>query len=207
MANPFEKNYIEPAKETNYLKFTEEKSYLFRILTPKTEVITYFLEFIEPEPKKFKKIVYKDNGDGISPVGMNTDPTKQPKLTWCMLIWNRDAQKVQIWEVTQKTIRSYLHSIVSGKIKNDWTKFDIQITKTGKEKETKYNFINGDNEDLTEEEKNQINKELSGIRLQAMEEGKDPFDLDTVDELLDKAANQSELPNVDVQDLEVKMPF
>jgi hypothetical protein len=83
MSNPFSAGYKEPKQASKYLKFTDEGSYLFRILTPKTEVITYFSEFIEDNDGKNKKIVYEDMDD----------IPKMKKEGMLVRLWNPEKKK------------------------------------------------------------------------------------------------------------------
>lgn len=200
MANPFTNGYIEPSTPSNYLKLTEG-SHLFRILTPKSEVLSYFVEYTENPNDKSKniKIVTRDNGDGKQPAGT--------KKVWACLVYNYDQDKVQIAEFPQKSIQNWLFTIASGKIKNDWTKFDIQITRTGQALDTEYTPIMGDTCDLEPELVKEINKQKDLISLKAMEYGKDPFDTNFV--LNESISVQDEdLPNVEDIDLsQATMPF
>jgi hypothetical protein len=208
MANPFSNGYIEPSTPSNYLKLTEG-SHLFRIITPKTEVISYFVEYKEnPEDKtKNIKIVTKDIGDGNQPKGT--------KKVWSLLVFNKDQQKVQIAEFPQQSIRDYLFNIAKGKIKNDWTKFDIQITRTGQALDTVYSIVPDDNSELTPEEQKIVKSESRLIQLQAMEYGKDPFDqsldlslLESVKPPLIEEVFADDLPNPEEIDISgIKMPY
>lgn len=171
MANPFSQNYSEPTQVGNYLKLTEGV-HLIRILTPKEEVVSYFTEFVETPDGKRQKICYPDLGNGQMPLSSTGEPTK---LVWSFVIYNKDLKKVQVAEFSQKAIRSFLYSIASGKIKNDWSKFDIQITRKGQGLDTEYTLLAGDTEELTHEEREICVASYSQINLQAMEVGEDPF--------------------------------
>lgn len=187
MANPFATGYREPQAQNNYLKFKDEGSYVVRILTPKNEVLTYFTCFTDEN----KKIILEDKGDGLVPTKPE-DAKEAPKLVWAVAVYNVDIKKVQVWEIPQSSIRQFLFSTASGKIKNDWTKFDLQITKTGQGMETNYSLIADDSRELTKEEKDIIAN--TPVNLSAMEKGEDPFAVSSVpDEVLDG--------------VETKMPF
>jgi len=185
MSNPFSKNYIQPIKIQNYLRFNEEGSYLFRIITPKESVVSYYKGFIDnPEEGQAKVWTAPDNQDGKMPIVPDNINLRKwdkkdsgYKLYWAFVVYNLDTQNIQIWDISQKVFRDYLFSIASGKIKNDWTKFDIQVTKTGQKTDTTYNIINNDNQELTKEAQKIIKE--SYVNLEAMEKGGDPFDEDT----------------------------
>ncbi len=179
MANPFQENYKTPAQNSKYLKFPDEGSYLVRVLTPKTEVVTYFAEFLKDAEDKIKKFVHEDKGDGTVPPSAKPELGKPPKLSWAVVALDRtdpENEELKIWEIPQKSIQDFLFSIASGKIKTDWSKFDIQITKKGQKLETKYFFQSDDAEDLTKTLQAKVDEELSKINLKALEEGNDPFE-------------------------------
>jgi len=215
MANPFATGYIEPSAQNNYLKFDEEGSYLFRIITPKTEVVSYFRGFIEnPAEGEPKKLILPNNGDGLYPsipkgVKLKVFGTENPiKLVWAVKVFNIDIQKVQVWEVSQASIRKSLFAIGSGKLKNDWTKFDIQITKTGQKTETQYTLITGDTRELTNDELDIINS--TPVDLSAIERGEDPFDVASKSKVVEQLNRDIELPEISDEELDqvqTQMPF
>ena len=191
--NPFSTDYKSPESSNttnnNYLKFSTEGSYVFRILTPKTQVLTYYRGFTTPEDGKSKKFIIKDDGSGIFPkipegielktftrIDQKTGKATQSKpisLVWAFKVFNQDSKKVQIWEVSQKSIQTVLTSIAGGKLKNDWSKFDIQITKTGEKTNTEYSLIAGDTAELTPADLKIIDNTPVDIML--LETGEDPF--------------------------------
>lgn len=199
MANPFTNGYREPQAQSNYLKFKEEGSYVVRILTPKTEVVTYFTCFTDEN----KKIVLKDNGDGQTP-NKPIEAKENPKLVWAVKVLNLDNQKVQVWEIPQSGIRQFLFSIATGKIKNDWTKFDLQITKTGQGLDTTYSLMADDTRPLTEQEL--VTIETTPVNLLAMDQGGDPFD--TSKSAVVASLNKDiEVPDINIEDMNIQMPF
>jgi hypothetical protein len=171
LKSPFSSDYVEPKLPSNYLKLIEGQ-HLFRILSKKDEVLNYFVEFIDGEDGKTKKVIYPDLGDGSL-------PNIKAKSVWAMLVFCKIENRVKIWECSQKKIQKYLFAIVTGKLKNDWTKYDIQITRTGSTMEnTEYNMITGDNEELEENDKIVIQKDLEKIDILKMLTGEDPFKKD-----------------------------
>jgi len=169
MSNPFASNYTTPLAKTKYLKF-QKGANLFRILTPKEEVVSYYIDFVINDEGKKTKNIYPDNGDGQFPM-----EAEEPKLVWAVTVFNLDINEVQILEISQKTIKDFLFSITSGKIKTDWTLFDIQVTKTGDDKDTtKYSMIAGNDAELSEVHQSIISSTF--VDLSQMELGGDPFD-------------------------------
>lgn len=188
MANPFIEGYKKATSNSNYLNFKEEGVYLFRILTPKTEVITYYRGFKETAPEgESKKVILPDNADGIIPaipegVTFKVYGNENPiKLVWAVKVFNHDTKTVQALEIDKKSIRDALFSIATGKIKNDWTKFDIQVTRKGQQKETEYFVVAGDTQELSDEAKQIIDN--TPFDLSQMEKGGDPFELVNFDDI------------------------
>ena len=171
MSNPFSQGYIEPKTPTNYFKITEG-THLIRILTPKTEILSYFCEYVKELDSSGKetsvKKCYKDLGDGKQPGGT--------KRVWAALIYNHDLELVQVAEFAPKSIQNFLFTLASGKIKNDWTKFEIQITRTGQAMDTEYTCIAGDTLDFPEDLVMELEKQKTKFDLSKMETGEKPFE-------------------------------
>jgi hypothetical protein len=174
MSNPFASEYKEPSSPSNYLKLTEGV-HVIRLLTPKSEVVSFFTEYAETADGKKQKICYPDTGNGQMPLSTQGEPTK---LCWAFIVFNQDLKKVQVAEFSQKVIRNFLHSIAGGKIKNDWTKFDIQITRKGQGLDTEYSFNVGDTEELSHGDREICVASYPKIDLSKMEKGEDPFKVD-----------------------------
>jgi hypothetical protein len=203
MSNPFSENYIQPKTATKYFKLNDGNN-LIRILSKKNEVISYFKEYVDAKNDKGedvkKAICHLDNGDGRQPAGT--------KRVWAMAVYNHDADLVQVAEFTQKSVQDFLLNIARGKIKNDWTKFDIQITKTGTQLETKYSFVTGDTGELPEATQKMCTGELQKINLQAMEKAEDPFEQNPEPKKQPvETTVANELPEIEIDINSVSMPF
>lgn len=69
------------------------------------------------------------------------DLTQGYSIAWLCLVWNYDEHKVQIWEISQKTIRTELSALWKDTDFWPWTKYDLKITRTGKgQNDTKYSI-------------------------------------------------------------------
>ena len=166
-ANPFDPNYVEPKSKSKYLQLSEG-SHLIRIITTSTEGMSYFVNFIQNSDGTKTKEVYPDLGDGQS----------FGRLTWAFLVYNKDLECLQVWECSQKAIQDFLMTIVRSKIasKRDWTKFDLQITRTGTGQfDTKYSVLAGDSEELSDEIVSQIASEIQKIDLKKLLTCEKPF--------------------------------
>ena len=152
-SNPFATDYVEPIQKTDYLKFTEG-AHVFRILTPKEKVISYFVEYIDNADQTKTKIAYPDLGDGQL-------PTEKAKSIWGMLVYNYKTEQVQILELSANTIKKYLTSIIRGSFKTDFTQYDLQVTRKGKGmNDTEYQIASNDTAPLTPEIQKFVDSEL-----------------------------------------------
>jgi hypothetical protein len=189
--NPFSTDYKSPLQSSKYFKMQDEGAYLLRIITPKEQVVSYFSEFIDTYEGK-KKVNAPDKGDGVIPIG---ESEQGFKLRWAVSVLNQETKQVQVWEITQVSIRDFLFAIAKGKIKNDWTKFDIQVTKKGQKMETTYTLIAGDTSPLSKEDQAIIAE--TPVNLEALVEGKDPFEVVEEKPKADTQKADEDLPSVD----------
>jgi hypothetical protein len=72
-----------------------------------------------------------------------------PKHFWAMVVWNYDAQKIQIWQPTQKAILNDISMIVKDPDFADIYSYDIKVIKEGTGKDTKYKVMAGKETELT----------------------------------------------------------
>lgn len=200
MSNPFSSSYIEPNQASKYLKLTEG-THVFRIVTPKEEVLSYFVEFVDGTDDTGKaikrKVITPDKGDGKQP--------NNSKRSWAFKIFNQDLQIVQVWECGQKSLQESLANIARGKIRNDWTKFDIQVTRKGQTMmDTEYFFLAGDTEELTSEAKTIIADTY--VNLDALQLGEDPFE--STNTIKSDSPEESDLVSDDLPDVDsIEIPF
>jgi hypothetical protein len=192
--SPFSSGYTDPKKPSKYLKLSEG-THLLHFLTEPKDVVSYFVQFVDGNDGKKQKICTPDLGDGNQPA--------DTKRTWAFKVWNYDIEEIQILEVSQRSIQDYLHSIATGKIRKDWTKYPIQITRKGEKMETVYTCMAGDNQAITLE----IEKAMANtfVNLQAMATGQDPFDSELVIEPSSKSetVDDTPLPEINLDE----MPF
>ena len=122
-------NYSEPTSGGGrYTKIEEGQKVKLRVLD---RPIQGWLRWtVEPKPVRWpidqqepKRSDWKD------------DPAK---LFWAMPVWNYKSEQVELWEVTQKTIRLEITSLAQNE---DWgspLEYDITVSRTGSGLETKY---------------------------------------------------------------------
>lgn len=101
------------------------------------------------------------------------DPKKPLKHFWAFIIWNIQAEQIQIMEITQATIKSSLEALCKD---SDWGSpfaYDIKIIKKGEGIETEYSVNPAPHKPVTQE----ILQAFSDrpINLEALFESGDPF--------------------------------
>jgi hypothetical protein len=166
-ANPFSDSYVAPKQQSKYLQLTEG-SHLIRIITQASDGMSYFVNFVDNNDGTKTKVVTEDLGNGQS----------FGRLTWAFIVYNYELESTQVWECSQKAIQEFLLTLVRSKIasKKDWTKFDIEITRTGTGQfDTKYSVLAGDIEELSEDRQTKINQEIKKIDLKKLLTCEKPF--------------------------------
>ena len=122
-------NYEAPKSASdNYMKL-EEGENRFRILS---EPILGWIDWKDKKPLR-----YRMDKKPEKPV----DPTKPIKHFWAMIVWNYNESKIQILELTQKTLQRGIESLVRNA---DWGSpyfYDISIKRSGTKQETDYGII------------------------------------------------------------------
>ncbi len=118
--------YERPTSAGKYFKF-EEGDNRIRILS---KPVLGWVDWDEKNPVRTK-----DKPE--HPV----NPKKPAKHFWAFVIWDYRDKSLKVMEITQATIQD---SIIALHNSEDWgvpTNYDLNINRTGKEMETKYNVI------------------------------------------------------------------
>lgn len=159
------KGYKE--QTSNYMKL-EEGENTFRILSSAVVGWEYWNEDKEGNRKPVRKHLDED-------LIMNEiqEPDKVKRF-WAFIVWNYKEKKIQILELTQKGLKQAIQMLISNK---KWgspvNKYDLVITREGKDKGTKYtltpNPAEPTDKEITEAYKN------TPVNLEALFTGEDPF--------------------------------
>jgi len=157
-------NYSEPSSGSgHYTKIEEGKKVKLRVLA---SPIQGFLKWTtEPKPVRWpltdKEPQRKDWKDDNA------------KLFWAMPVWNYGTSQIEVWEVTQKSIRQEIASLAQNE---DWgspVEYDLTVSRTGSGLETKYQVHpspHRQQDDLV-----QAAYAKSAPKLEALFTGDDPF--------------------------------
>lgn len=149
----------------NYLKVQDWETIKIRILTDSITWWEYFrVNWEKTTPVRQQKpfdTVPNDSKDGA-----------KPKEFWAFWIYNYEEKRVQIWEVTQGTIKQVIFNLYKDPDFWDPKWYDIKISRTGKWLDTKYNVVPLNKWDFKDKD---IIAEAKAIRLEALYDNDDPF--------------------------------
>ena len=95
-------------------------------------------------------------------------PDTNVKHFWAFPVWNYDASRVQVMELTQKSIMGSIKSYVENKKWGDPTGYDLVVTRTGEGLETEYTTI-------AEPHSPAPKADISKVNAKALFGGGDPF--------------------------------
>lgn len=167
---------------SNYMRL-EAGENRFRILSSAIVGNEYWVTEGEKRTPVRKRI---DENISIEDLGIDKwgNPEK-PKYFWAFVVYNYEAKKVQILEITQTTIRKPIKALTLNKKWGDPHDYDIVVTKTGTDKETEYQ-VTPDPKELLDPAIVEA-YEAMAINLEALFEGGDPFSTSS-----DKPAGKTE---------------
>ena len=152
---------------SNYLKFKDGENTI-RVLSSAIIGYEYWTENNKPvrsrEPFQGIPEDIRREKDGT--------PTRI-KHFWAFVVWNYEAEKVQIAEITQSTIRKDIKALVDNKKWGDPKGYDITITRTGEGLDTDYAVMPNPHSSLDPVIKAAY--EQREINLEALYENGDPF--------------------------------
>ena len=151
-------NYTPPQQGGHYLKLQQGVTVL-RILS---RPIVGWEMWHNGHPKRY-------------PSDQKPEATEEsiPKEFWSMIVWNKEAAKVQIWHVTQNSVKKQLMALVQDP---DWGsphQYDIKVTRAGQQLKTTYDVTPTPKSALSEDVKTAFKE--SGIWLDALYTNDDPF--------------------------------
>lgn len=158
------KDYTVPS-ESNYMKLATGAN-KFRVLD--SAIIGQ--EFWTVKDGK-RKPIRRRMGEAISPSELMSDGNI--KHFWAFPVWNYQAKKVQILELTQKTIMNSINALVQSEDWGDPKSFDIVITREGDGMDTEYHVMPSPKKEL-DPGIVQMYKDMN-VDLDVLFEGGDPF--------------------------------
>ncbi len=180
-------DYKVPSSDTKYMKLVAGEN-VFRILS---DAITGW-EWWTSEMVDGKEVRRPNrvSDEGAVPVE-EYDEEQPPKHFWAFVVWNYMDKKVQILEITQKTIQRAIRALSKSKGWGDPKGFDISVTKVGEKKDTEYSVMPVPPKPLDEEIVQKY--QAMSIDLDKLYLGEDPFgqkeevNVDEIDEAIKKS--------------------
>ncbi len=162
------KEYEIPKTASNYMKFADGLNQI-RVLDSAITGYEYWNKDNKPIRSKINWQVPPKNAR------LNKDNSFTCKHFWAFPVWNYNAKKVQILEITQITIMKAMKALISNPKWGDPKKYDIAIIKEGEKLETIYTIqaeppIAEPTTEITEAY-NKVN-----INLDNLFDNSDPFD-------------------------------
>lgn len=161
MSNFFETNDYKMPVTSNYMKFKEGVN-TFRVLS--SAIVGY--EYFNNDNKPVRSRHEFDETPGIKAGG-------EVKHFWAFVVWNYADEKIQILELTQKGIMTYMQSLINNKKWGNPTGYDLVVTRTGVGMNTEYSCMSEPHSPLEAKIAEAWSK--SKVNLAALYEGQDPF--------------------------------
>ena len=151
---------------SNYMKLTEGE-HTFRVMS--SAIIGYEYFNAENKPIRSKEMFEE------TPTDMKKDG--RVNHFWAFIIWNYNAKRLQIMEVTQKTIMTPLKALIDNPKWGSPLQYDITITRKGTGmQDTEYAVMPNPHSIVDPNITEALKK--SKINLDALYEGLDPFSVD-----------------------------
>lgn len=157
-------NYTVPSSSDGYMKLTQGEN-RFRVLSSAIMGSETWIE--EGNSRKPKRWPF---GVSVPVEEIGDDGVKH---FWAFVVWNYNAKKVQILEITQKGIMRSIRAMTKDEDWGDPKKYDIVINREGEGKATEYTVSPKPHKELDGAIKRHY-EELT-INLEALYEGLDPF--------------------------------
>lgn len=160
MSNFFPDKYEVPVT-SNYMKF-QEGSNTFRVLSP---AITGY-EYWNTDNKPVRSRV--EITELPSDIKMDVNGAIKVSHFWAFVVYNYEAKRVQILELTQKGIMKAIKAYVDNPKWGDPKGYDFIVTRTGSGLDTEYLVTTNPHSDPPA-------VKMPSIHLEALYEGLDPF--------------------------------
>lgn len=162
-----DENYKIPTT-SNYMKFSAPGDYTFRVLT--SAVIGYEYFNRDNKPQRSRNPI-DDMPDDIK---VDKDGNWKVSHFWAFAVWNYEAKKIQILELTQKTIMGPMHALIKNPKWGNPKGYDITVTRKGTGlNDTEYAVVPNPHTELDPEVLDRM--EALDINLDALFTGGDPL--------------------------------
>lgn len=151
------KDYEAPAKGGNYTKFNKGTTRI-RIMS---DSITGYQDWKDNKPYNTKEQMPALTAE------------RNPKHFRAFVVYNYDAQSIQVLQLTQKSIMDAIYNLYNDEDWGDPKQYDLKVTKTGDGMETKYALTTGQKTAVDPKIAELYKK--TPVNLNALYDGTDPF--------------------------------
>ena len=163
-------NYEVPTSDGNYLKLKDGDT-KFRILS---SAVIGWEAWIAKKPIR-KRVDEQFTPDEVDMFDTNDDGSpRKPKHFWAFVVYNYGEKRIQIFEITQKTLMTAIQGFVNDESWGNPMNYDIKINRTGEKLTTEYSVVPTPPAPLAPAIK-QLWEEAPKINLDALFTGEDPF--------------------------------
>jgi hypothetical protein len=163
-------NYEVPT-ESNYMKLEKGKN-KFRILGSAVVGNEYW-KTVDGSRRPIRKRL----GESIPASDIEINPRsgelEKVKHFWAFPVWNYQANKVQILELTQKTVMKAVTGLVENEDWGDPKDYDLTVSRDGDGLDTEYTVAPSPHKQVAVEVTESLKQ--ATINLDALFEGEDPF--------------------------------
>lgn len=162
--------YEVPTSDGNYLKLKDGDN-KFRVLS---SAIIGWEAWINQKPVR-RRMDESFTPDEIESFDSNKDGSpRKPKHFWAFVVYNYNEKRIQIYQVTQKSIMTAIEGFVNDESWGSPMNYDIKINRTGENLSTEYAVVPTPPAPLAPAIK-QLWEEAPPIDLEALFTGDDPF--------------------------------
>lgn len=158
-----------PKTMGNYLKF-EQGANKFRILS---EPIMGWEYWTEAKSKEKSKPIRSVERPSVIPLDADISKGWNPRYFWAFVVWNLNAKRLQILEITQKGLLKGLQDLINNEDYGNPQEYSITVTRTGEGLESEYTLVPSPPKPVPADIKKIY--EETPIRLSALLDGEDPF--------------------------------
>lgn len=164
-------NYEVPTAEGGYMRF-EEGENKFRVLSEPILGNEYWTDTDGGrKPNRFRMSEPID-------VSKVPDPA-QIKHFWAMVVWNYKANRLQVLEITQKTIQQAIAAYDRNPDWGDFRDYDLTVVRKGEGLNTEYQVMASPQKQISDEIKEAYKS--AKINVEALFDNADPFSNDSAD--------------------------
>lgn len=158
-------NDYQPPVKWGYFKPNSKPSQVRILSSALIGYVDWDKSWLTPKPIRTEKEMPPKNPG---------DRNNQPKEFWLLKIWNHETKKVEVWEITQNTVKEAIRKLYQDTARWSPYDYDIRVSKSGTTKEdTKYSVLPLPKNTLSDETRDIINK--THCNLEALLVGEDPF--------------------------------